>query len=95
MKANSRQRRTVEYAGRVQGVGFRYTTHTIARRYEVSGYVRNLADGRVELVAEGEPQELDAFLCEIRERFFGNIRDERSNVQPASGQFTGFDIRHI
>ena len=94
MKANTRQRRSVEYSGRVQGVGFRYTTHTIARRYQVSGYVRNLPDGHVELVAEGESRELDAFLCEVRERFFGSIRDERSDVQPATGEFTGFDVRH-
>jgi acylphosphatase len=95
MKANARQRRTVEYAGRVQGVGFRYTTHTIARRYQVTGFVWNLADGRVELVAEGEPRELDAFLSEVRERFFSNIRDERTDVQPATDEFTGFEIRHF
>ena len=88
------QRRTVQYSGRVQGVGFRYTARTIAHRYAVSGYVRNQPDGRVELVAEGEPHELDAFLGEVRERFFGNIRDERADVQPATGEFTGFDIRH-
>jgi acylphosphatase len=90
----SAQRRTVVYAGRVQGVGFRYSAQTIAHRYTVSGYVRNQPDGRVELVAEGEPHELDAFLGEVRERFFGHIRDERSDVQPATGEFTGFDIRH-
>jgi acylphosphatase len=95
MNARARHRRTVEYAGRVQGVGFRYTTQTIARRYEVNGYVRNLPDGRVELVAEGDSHELDAFLREIRERFFGHIRDERSLVQPATGEFTAFEIRHF
>jgi len=88
------QRSSVEYSGRVQGVGFRYTTRSIARRYDVTGYVRNLPDGRVELVAEGQPQELDAFLGEIRERFLGNIRDERRDVQPATGEFTDFEIRH-
>ena len=95
MNPNARQCRTVEYSGRVQGVGFRYTTHTIARRYQVSGYVRNLANGRVELVAEGQPHELDAFLCEVRERFFGNIRVERCDVQPATGEYSGFEIRHL
>jgi len=87
-------RRTVLYSGRVQGVGFRYTARTIAHRYAVSGYVRNQPDGRVELVVEGEPHELDAFLSEVRERFFGSIRDERADVQPANGEFAGFDIRH-
>jgi acylphosphatase len=88
------QRRTVQYSGRVQGVGFRYTAQSIAHRYAVSGYVRNQPDGRVELVAEGKAHELDAFLSEVRERFFGSIRDERADVQPATGEFTGFDIRH-
>jgi acylphosphatase len=94
MKAVTQQRNTVAYSGRVQGIGFRYTTCSIARRYRVSGYVRNLPDGRVEVVAEGDPHELDAFRREVRERFFGNIRDERLDVQPATGEFVGFDIRY-
>jgi acylphosphatase len=94
MKTATQQRRTIEYSGRVQGVGFRYATHTIARRYQIAGYVRNLPTGGVELVAEGEPRELDSFLSEVRERFFGNIRHERSDAQPATGEFTGFEIRH-
>jgi acylphosphatase len=94
MKAASDERRVTEYSGHVQGVGFRYTAHSIARRYQVSGYVRNLPNGEVQLVAEGVPHELDAFLGEVRERFFGHIRNERSNVQPVTGEFTGFDIRH-
>ena len=94
MKAAAQQRSTVLYAGRVQGVGFRYTACSIARQYRVSGFVRNLPDGRVELVVEGEPHEVDAFLREVRERFFNQIRDERSDVEPATGEFTGFDIRY-
>ena len=94
MTAAVQQRRTIEYSGRVQGVGFRYTTHSIARRYQVAGYVRNLPGGGVELVVEGEQQELDAFLSEVRERFFGNIRGERSDAQSATGEFMSFEIRH-
>jgi acylphosphatase len=93
-KSGTSQRRTVQYSGRVQGVGFRYTTQSIAHRYAVSGYVRNQPDGRVELLAEGEPNELDAFLREVRERFFGNIRGEQADFQPATGEFAGFAIRH-
>jgi acylphosphatase len=93
-RSGTSQRRTVQYSGRVQGVGFRYTTQSIAHRYNISGYVRNQPDGRVDLVAEGEPHELDAFLGEVRERFLVNIRDERVDVQPATGEFTGFGIRH-
>jgi acylphosphatase len=94
MTTASPKRYTVYFSGRVQGVGFRYSTASIAHRFVVSGYVRNCPDGRVELVAEGLPHELDAFLREVRERFFNHIRDERKDVQDATDEFTGFDIRH-
>jgi acylphosphatase len=89
------QRMTVHYSGHVQGVGFRYTTRSIAHRHAVVGYVRNLPDGRVELVAEGQPRELKQFLGEVRDYFQNQIRDEKTDVQPAAaGEFLGFDIRH-
>jgi acylphosphatase len=56
------QRVTVHYSGRVQGVGFRATVRNIARGYDVTGTARNLPDGRVELIAEGEKEEVAAFL---------------------------------
>jgi acylphosphatase len=87
-------RHTVYYTGHVQGVGFRYTAHSIARGHEVTGYVRNLPDGRVELVAEGERRETDAFLREVRDRLSNHIRDERRHVGPATGEFNTFEIRH-
>ena len=52
-EAGPGQRRETHYSGQVQGVGFRFQTLRIARAYEVAGFVRNLPDGRVELVAEG------------------------------------------
>ena len=87
-------RHTVTYTGHVQGVGFRYTTHSIARSHEVTGYVRNLPDGRVELVVEGERKETDAFLETIRDRLGNHIRDERRDIGPATGEFNTFEIRH-
>ena len=93
MPASTTQRSTVYFAGHVQGVGFRYATHSIARAYQVTGFVRNVPDGRVELVAEGEPREIKAFLAEVRERFFHQIRDERDDQGPATGEFNGFEIR--
>jgi acylphosphatase len=88
------QRCHVFFSGRVQGVGFRYTTVNIARGYHVAGYVRNCDDGRVELVVEGQKGELDALLREIREHFFNNIRNEQRDTAPATNEFTGFDIRY-
>ncbi len=88
------ERRTVYYSGRVQGVGFRYTATSIARRYRVAGYVRNLPDGRVELVAEGEPQELDRFLGELETVMERYIRETQVVRSPATGEFQGFSIRY-
>jgi acylphosphatase len=94
MPASASHRSTVIYTGHVQGVGFRYTTHSIARNHEVTGYVRNLPDGRVELVVEGDRRETDAFLEAIRDRLGNHIRDERRDTGPATGEFTTFEIRH-
>ncbi len=59
--------RRIHYSGRVQGVGFRFGTKQVAMGYEVTGTVRNLADGRVELCVVGEPDEVADFLTDIRE----------------------------
>ena len=90
----SAHRRTVHFCGRVQGVGFRYTTRNVALGYDVQGYVRNLPDGRVELVMEGPDQEMDKVVNEIRRRMNGYIRTCDSNVSPATGEFDQFSIRH-
>lgn len=94
MASKSEQRSTVHYSGNVQGVGFRYTTRSIAQSFAVTGYVQNLPDGRVKLVAEGTKREVDAFLNDVRERFSGHLRDERTDVGPATGEFSGFEIQH-
>jgi acylphosphatase len=89
----SRQRMTVFYSGRVQGVGFRYTVKSITTGFEVTGTVRNLADGRVELIAEGEDDELAAFRGAIRDSGLGGlIQREEETFAPALGQFRGFEI---
>lgn len=86
-------RTRVLYSGRVQGVGFRWRASRIARDHAVAGFVRNLADGRVELVAEGGPSEVRCFLDEVRERLRGNIGTEDREEGPATGGFAGFSIR--
>lgn len=66
----------VYYSGNVQGVGFRATAAAIARRHAVRGWVRNLSDGRVELLADGESSVVDAFLAEVRDRMARHIDTE-------------------
>ncbi|MEI2722472.1 MAG: acylphosphatase [Verrucomicrobiota bacterium] len=81
------------YTGRVQGVGFRYAVRTLAAGFEVTGSVRNLADGRVELTAEGAKAELEAFREAIRDAgLAANIRQEDASWADPSGGFTGFAI---
>jgi len=88
-----RWRMQVLYSGRVQGVGFRYQTKRQATGFEVSGTVRNLLDGRVELVAEGERSELEEFRKAIRECGLGPmIRNEDVTWAEATGGFRGFEI---
>ena len=85
--------RHVRYSGRVQGVGFRYTTQRIAADYAVSGYVRNLRDGDVELLAEGPPDQVGAFLADVERQMAGYI--ERSVARDeAPGGYRGFSIRY-
>lgn len=86
-------RQTVHYLGRVQGVGFRFTTQRVAARFDVVGYVRNLPDGRVELVAEGEKQEVGRFLGEVAAVMAGHVRGANTEESPATGQFAAFEIR--
>ena len=86
-------RRRVIYHGRVQGVGFRATVCDLAADFPVTGYVRNLNDGTVELVADGSSVDLDAFLAAVSDRFSRHVT--RADVQevPAGEPFTGFTIR--
>ena len=92
--ADQRERRTIHYAGQVQGVGFRYTASAIAQGHAVQGFVQNLPDGRVLLVAEGTLPELDAFLDAVRQRLAQYIRQELTDKSAPSGEFTQFTIRH-
>jgi acylphosphatase len=87
-------RRHVHYAGRVQGVGFRYTVQNIALQYNVHGYVKNLPDGRVELVMEGTEIEMDQVTTRIAEKMSGFIKQANIQTAPATGEFPQFTIRH-
>ena len=84
--------RRVIYRGRVQGVGFRYTANHIAQRYAVTGYVKNLRDGSVELVAEGAATEIQRMLAEIAAEMAGNIDTADVRVETASGKYSTFEV---
>jgi len=83
--------RHVFYSGQVQGVGFRYTALRLAQCHAVAGTVRNLADGRVELVAEGEAAEVDRFLDALRRHMAAYIADVVAEDEPPRG-LTDFHI---
>lgn len=88
------ERLTAYFSGSVQGVGFRFTALRISESYQVTGYIRNLPDGRVELVAEGEKKELDEFFRAIKKRMSSYIRDVDERHAPAKEDFKTFVIRH-
>ncbi len=88
-----RRRMTVFFSGQVQGVGFRYTAKTVATGFEITGTIRNLPDGRVELVAEGLREELDAFLAALHDAgLAGFIRAEQVSWADAKNDFRRFEI---
>jgi acylphosphatase len=81
------------FSGEVQGVGFRYTVRLLARRHPVKGFVRNLPDGTVEVVTQGNQAAINALLADVQEHFRNNIRhcDRRTTTPPEP--FDGFEIR--
>jgi acylphosphatase len=85
-------RKRVLYSGQVQGVGFRYTTRELARGFAVTGFVRNLPDGRVELVAEGEADEVTDFLDALAERMASYVESHTIHDEPPAA-LRGFVIR--
>jgi acylphosphatase len=92
--AKTMNRRTCHFSGHVQGVGFRYTAQNIAMQYNVSGYVRNLDDGRVEMLVEGPDDQIDQVVQGIKQRMEGFIRKVDSQTSPGTGEFKGFSVRH-
>ncbi len=90
-----RARVTNYYAGHVQGVGFRYALRQAALGFEVTGTVRNLDDGRVELIVEGEKAELEEFLQAIRDSEVARfIRQESPHWGESKNEFRRFAITH-
>ena len=93
MSQSDNERLTVYFSGHVQGVGFRFTVCDLAGGFPgITGEVRNLRDGRVELTAEGPDAQLDAFLESVRARMRAYIGDAQAQRSPATGEFSSFGI---
>lgn len=90
---NSSKRVHVFYSGRVQGVGFRYTAQDIAMSLGLTGWIKNLEDGRVEIVAEGKEEDLKEFLDKISKGQLSRyIKDVELSLEKPTREFDSFDI---
>ena len=79
----------------MQGVGFRYTVRTVNNGFEVTGTIRNLPDGTVELIAEGTKAELEDFRRAVQDSEVGRfVRQENASWSEAKNAFRGFEIIH-
>ncbi|MEL0096512.1 MAG: acylphosphatase [Planctomycetaceae bacterium] len=87
-------RRDVIYTGRVQGVGFRWTTNRIAKNYDVRGFVENREDGSVYMVAEGAEKDVEEFMIAIAENMGKNIKETRINQGRVGGDLTDFQVHY-
>lgn len=91
--ATERTARRVFFSGHVQGVGFRYTSCQVARRFEVTGYVKNLPDGRVELLCEGLPEETVRFVDAVYQALNDFIGEMHTTQEPPTGRYREFGTR--
>ena len=80
------------FAGRVQGVGFRFTAHRMAQRHALTGFVRNQRDGSVEMLAQGLAEDIEAAIADIKESFPGYITETRTQQTTVNPKYTDFRI---
>lgn len=80
------------FTGRVQGIGFRFTALNIASRYALTGHVRNLTDGTVEMIAQGPPDDIDSCVADIKDSLEDYVTDTKVNEIPLSPQYKDFKI---
>jgi len=82
----------VYYSGRVQGVGFRFTIEKLSQQLNLTGWVKNLPDGRVETICEGSEEDLSLFLEKVKKIMGEYVARESVDWTPATGGFKSFDI---
>ena len=80
------------FAGRVQGIGFRFTALDIANRYKLTGMVRNLPDGTVEMITQGPADDIADCIRDIKEAFEDYIRETKTEEIPPDPKYTNFKI---
>ncbi len=83
---------TIFFSGKVQGVGFRATVDDLASNFDVTGYVKNLPDQRVQVVAEGVEQQVESFRDAIKQAFANSIEDTQCSASPPTGKHADFSI---
>ena len=89
----SSHRAHVFYSGRVQGVGFRYTAEKVALELGLAGWVKNISDGRVEIVCEGSKEKIDELLARIRKSSLGpHIKKVDCQWEPPTQEFQDFIV---
>ncbi|MCD6365355.1 MAG: acylphosphatase [Planctomycetes bacterium] len=89
-----KERRVIRFFGTVQGVGFRYMTCLAASTCDVNGYVKNMPDGSVECILEGESNQIDACLAELESRTGRYIRRRKQHSEQFTGEFPDFGVRY-
>ena len=82
------------YSGDVIAVGFRLTANELASNLKLTGWVRNLADGRVELVVQGEESEIQKILDQLASIFQDRIEESKISWQKPMEKFTKFEIKY-
>jgi len=82
----------VIFIGRVQGVGFRFTAHRMAQRHQLTGFVRNLPDGTVEMLAQGSARDIDDCIQDIKDYFGEYLRETKTNEIPSDPKYKDFRI---
>ena len=80
----------ISFSGQVQGVGFRFTAQRIAMRYDICGHIRNTFDGKVEVLAQGDSEDINDFVQDLRDAF--TVRDVSVGDVPVDSQYDGFNI---